>query len=102
MSRVRVLTAVVLAAVLLLGTGSAVAHDQQRPSATAAAPGSAAVSRAAVAEVLSDTVAVRVRTTPTAFAWTPDGRILVTEDDGVLRVVRNGALRKGPALDLRA
>lgn len=39
---------------------------------------------------------------PTALAFTPDGRILVTEQHGRLRVVRGGALVATPALSLGA
>jgi glucose/arabinose dehydrogenase len=39
---------------------------------------------------------------PTAFAFTPDGRMLVTSKPGRLRVVRDGALLPDPALDLSA
>ncbi len=37
---------------------------------------------------------------PTALAFTPDGRILVTTQPGALRVIRNGALNATPALTL--
>jgi glucose/arabinose dehydrogenase len=37
---------------------------------------------------------------PTAFDFTPDGRMLVTTQSGVLRVVQNGVLVPTPALDL--
>ena len=37
---------------------------------------------------------------PTAFAFTPDGRILVTSQGGVLRVYRDGTPLSDPALDL--
>src|SRR5215207_4331793 len=37
---------------------------------------------------------------PTALAFTPDGRILVTSQPGKLRVVQNGTLLSKPALDL--
>jgi glucose/arabinose dehydrogenase/PKD repeat protein len=37
---------------------------------------------------------------PTALAFTPDGRLLVTTQPGQLRVVENGALLAAPALDL--
>jgi glucose/arabinose dehydrogenase len=37
---------------------------------------------------------------PTALAFTPDGRLLVTSKLGQLRVIRNGALLPAPALDL--
>ena len=39
---------------------------------------------------------------PTALAFTPDGRMLVTTQPGRLRVVRNDALLTTPALDLAA
>ncbi|MGI8681528.1 MAG: PQQ-dependent sugar dehydrogenase [Mycobacteriales bacterium] len=47
----------------------------------------------------SDTAVVSVPA-PTGLAWTPDGRMLVTEQTGQLRVVRDGALNAVPALDL--
>jgi glucose/arabinose dehydrogenase len=37
---------------------------------------------------------------PTAIAFTPDGRILVTSQPGKLRVVQNGSLLSTPALDI--
>jgi glucose/arabinose dehydrogenase/chitodextrinase len=37
---------------------------------------------------------------PTAFAFHPDGRMLVTTQPGRVRIVRNGALLPTPALDL--
>ncbi len=37
---------------------------------------------------------------PTALAFTPDGRLLITRQYGTLRVYRNGALVPDPALDL--
>lgn len=39
---------------------------------------------------------------PTALAFTPDGRMLVTTQAGTLRVVANGSLVAAPALDLTA
>ena len=39
---------------------------------------------------------------PTALAFTPDGRMLVTTQGGRLRVVQNGSLVATPALDLSA
>ena len=39
---------------------------------------------------------------PTALAFTPDGRMLVTTQGGTLRVVANGTLLATPALDLTA
>jgi glucose/arabinose dehydrogenase len=37
---------------------------------------------------------------PTALAFTPDGRLLITSQTGALRVVQNGSLITTPALDL--
>ena len=37
---------------------------------------------------------------PTALAFTPDGRLLVTSQTGKLRVIAGGALLAQPALDL--
>jgi glucose/arabinose dehydrogenase/PKD repeat protein len=39
-------------------------------------------------------------TAPTAFAFTPDGRILITNQDGRLVVYKNGAQLATPAIDL--
>ncbi len=40
-------------------------------------------------------------TLPTAFTPLPDGRILITEKDGIVRVLKNGALLSTPFIDLR-
>jgi hypothetical protein len=37
---------------------------------------------------------------PTALAFTPDGRLLVTSQSGRLRVYKDGALLTKPALDI--
>ncbi|HEY6400225.1 MAG TPA: PQQ-dependent sugar dehydrogenase, partial [Blastocatellia bacterium] len=37
---------------------------------------------------------------PTAIAFTPDGRLLITAQPGQLRVFQNGTLLATPALDL--
>ena len=37
---------------------------------------------------------------PTAIAFTPDGRLLITTQGGQLRVYQNGNLLGAPALDL--
>jgi glucose/arabinose dehydrogenase len=39
---------------------------------------------------------------PTALAFTPDGRLLVTSKPGQLRVYKNGELLQTPALDIEA
>lgn len=39
---------------------------------------------------------------PTDLAFTPDGRMLVTTQPGVLRIIKNGVLLERPALDLTA
>ena len=45
----------------------------------------------------SDSLVVAV-SSPTAMAFTPDGRILITNQSGALRVYKNGALLATPAL----
>jgi glucose/arabinose dehydrogenase len=46
-------------------------------------------------------VVVSGLTAPTAFAFLPGGRILVAEQAGVIRLVKNGKLAKQPFLDIR-
>ena len=77
-------------------------------SYAAAAPTTAAVSRAEPAATppaevdappgFTDTVVNSVPT-PTGMAWTPDGRMLVTQDNGQIRVV---APRRAAARAARA
>ena len=38
---------------------------------------------------------------PTAFTFLPDGRILVAEKEGVVRVIKNGQLLTTPFIDIR-
>ncbi len=38
---------------------------------------------------------------PTAFVFLPEGRILVAEQDGLIRMLHNGVLKQTPVLDLR-
>ncbi len=38
---------------------------------------------------------------PTAFAFLPDGRILVTEKGGMVKMVENGIVRAQPVIDMR-
>jgi hypothetical protein len=47
----------------------------------------------------TDTRVVPVES-PTALAFTPDGRLLVTSEPGRLRVYKDGALLANPALDI--
>jgi len=65
--------------------------------ALAVPTGPAAASSAPVG--FSDTV-VATLAAPTGLAWTPDGRMLVTQQAGLLRVVRGGTVNPTPALDL--
>ena len=70
------------------------------PATAEAAPTLADAPPAAAAPVaFSDTVVTTVAA-PTAMAWTPDGRMLVAQDGGQLRVVRDGQLLATPALNL--
>lgn len=41
-------------------------------------------------------------TTPTAFVFLPDGRILIAEKHGIIKVVKNGAVLPTPFIDLSA
>jgi glucose/arabinose dehydrogenase len=50
----------------------------------------------------SDTAVVTTLSQPTAFTWTPDGRMLVLEKIGRVRVVVNGVLQGTSALDISA
>jgi glucose/arabinose dehydrogenase/PKD repeat protein len=60
-----------------------------------AAPAGAATLPAGFADTQVATVSG-----PTALAFTPDGRLLVTEKRGWLRVIQNGTLRPAPAINL--
>ncbi|MGB9376923.1 MAG: PQQ-dependent sugar dehydrogenase [Mycobacteriales bacterium] len=68
------------------------------PIVSSAAPALAASSGPAG---FSDSLVVSVPN-PTGIAWTPDGRMLLTQDNGQVRVVRNGVLKATPALALGA
>jgi glucose/arabinose dehydrogenase len=65
----------------------------------AVAPGRAATYSVAG---FSDTAVVSGLSQPTAFTWTPDGRMLILEKAGRVRVVLGGALQGTPALDISA
>ncbi len=74
--------------------------------AAAVSAGAAPVPTAAPAPVaavapagFTDTIVTSLAN-PTGMAWTPDGRMLVTQDSGQLRVLRDGVLLAKPALDL--
>ena len=60
-------------------------------------PASAATTPAGFTDTLVTSVA-----SPTALAFTPDGRLLVATAPGRLRVYQNGALLASPALDISA
>ena len=64
-----------------------------------AAPGGAATYSVAG---FSDTAVVTGVAQPTAFTWTPDGRMLILEKAGRVRIVVNGVLQATPALDISA
>ncbi|MFN2446747.1 MAG: PQQ-dependent sugar dehydrogenase, partial [Vicinamibacterales bacterium] len=50
----------------------------------------------------TDELVVEGLTAPTAFTRLPDGRILIAEKDGLVRVFKNGALLGTPFIDLRS
>ena len=61
----------------------------------------APAARALVPAGFTDELVVTVGA-PTAFAFTPDGRLLVTTQGGTVRIVENGALLATPAVNLGA
>ena len=100
--RAAILLSGLLLVPLLSGSQSLRGADPGPLAVTAAGDASnAAVSTAAAPTGFSDTLAYTL-TAPTALAPTPDGRLLITQDAGQLRVVRDGTLNATPALDLRA
>ena len=68
-------------------------------AALVAIPSAATSPRAAVPLGFSDGLVATVAK-PTALAFAPDGRILVTTQAGQLRLIRGGSLLATPALDL--
>ncbi len=50
----------------------------------------------------SDTAVATGLAQPTDFAWTPDGRMLILEQAGRVRIVVGGVLQPSPALDISA
>jgi glucose/arabinose dehydrogenase len=79
---------VALAVVLIATAAGTVASA---PRATAVVPAG-----------FTDEVVATAIAAPTAFAFTPDGRILITTQPGRVRVVQNGALLPTPAFDRAA
>ena len=65
----------------------------------AVAPGRAATYSVAG---FSDNAVVSGLFQPTAFTWTPDGRMLILEKAGRVRIVLGGTLQGTPALDISA
>ncbi|MGH9367046.1 MAG: PQQ-dependent sugar dehydrogenase [Thermoanaerobaculia bacterium] len=51
---------------------------------------------------VSDTAVVQSLSSPTDFDWTPDGRMLVLEKAGTVRIVVGGVLQSAPALNWTA
>ena len=85
-----------VASVLVALLGAAVATSGGMAAATSAHQ------RATAEHVpigFTDTVVAAVHS-PTALASTPDGRLLVTDQSGKLRVIKNGVLLPKPALSL--
>lgn len=68
-------------------------------SSAATTPGTDRAATPDRAEVFANQLVASVAT-PTAMAFTPDRRMLVTQDSGQLRVVQRGQLLETPALDL--
>lgn len=66
-----------------------------------AAASTVMVASASVPAGFSDTAVASVAS-PTALAFTPDGRLLITTQPGQVRVYQNGQLLAAPALDISA
>ncbi|MDQ6892780.1 MAG: PQQ-dependent sugar dehydrogenase [Acidobacteriota bacterium] len=64
------------------------------------AAGGAASAATYSAPGFSETVVATGLSAPTAFAWTPDGRMLVLEKAGKVRVVTGSGLQAAAALDI--
>ncbi|MCL4505732.1 MAG: PQQ-dependent sugar dehydrogenase [Chloroflexi bacterium] len=79
-----------LAVALLLGALLNPAVSSARPADELKVPDGFAV----------DTIA-NVFEWPTAFAFLPDGRMLVSEKGGMLKMIENGIVRAQPVIDLR-
>ncbi|MGH2492145.1 MAG: PQQ-dependent sugar dehydrogenase, partial [Candidatus Limnocylindria bacterium] len=67
-----------------------------RPLPAAAAPSTASFPQGFTQDVVTGGLVE-----PTAFAFTPDGRILVAQKSGVVRIVKAGALLPAPFIDIR-
>ena len=103
----RVLTVVLLSAAGLLVVGAAGGagacrftsldcHLRSSPTVLSATGGTISLPEGFSAEVVASGLDI-----PTAFDFLPDGRVLVAEKDGVIRVVEDGAVASTPVLDLR-
>jgi glucose/arabinose dehydrogenase len=62
---------------------------------------SAAPLAAALPGGFTEDLIVQGLTEPTAFAFLPDGRILITEKQGLVRLVKDGVLQPDPFIDIR-
>jgi glucose/arabinose dehydrogenase/endonuclease YncB( thermonuclease family) len=82
-------------------------EEEKATSLRVAAAGPEPVSASPIAAVaalpsgFAESVVVNGLTGPTAFAFLPDGRILVSQKNGLLRLVKNGQLLATPAIDIR-
>lgn len=73
-----------------------------RLAAAEAEPVSAGVlAAAALPTGFSESVVASGFGAPTAFAFLPDGRILIAQKNGIVRLVKNGLLVATPAIDIR-
>jgi glucose/arabinose dehydrogenase/endonuclease YncB( thermonuclease family) len=70
-------------------------------AAVAAAPAAATVLPGGFTQDVVATGGTGGLVLPTAMAFLPDGRILITQQNGVVRVLKNGALLPTPFIDLQ-
>jgi glucose/arabinose dehydrogenase/endonuclease YncB( thermonuclease family) len=69
--------------------------------AVAAAPAAATVPGGFTEDVLANGQGTNGLDRPTAFVFLPDGRILIAQQNGVVRVFKNGALLPTPFIDIQ-
>ena len=101
--RPAVLALLVAATVTLLPAGADAVQPPRAPASATTAAAALARSDVALSRLkVGGRVVTRGLVLPTAVVALPDGRILVAEKRGTVRVVRNGVLQRGFYLDLRA
>jgi glucose/arabinose dehydrogenase/PKD repeat protein len=84
-----------------MGAGRARRAITVAAACCAFASGAAPALAATLPPGFTEEVAASGFTSPAAFAFLPDGRVLVAEHAGIVKVVKNGAVLSTPFLDIR-